>query len=412
MNIKWIAWLLFPCLLSPRLQGQTIPKTVQLPLHSPKLHLGSIPFKEILVLDNRLAPPNIFIDESGGYPVWAYAFDRSGADVIKEYLDRVIAPLSKGEKTLLLNIQQLRIPNKRNIIRKVSNRRRVLRKGGKEFHAPGLFPLRESLLFSAEAYYRTNGDGYHKIVTVHEYYYTYEIHKNLGQLIARALNDLLETVSTSGDSSARSIKRREVNYLWADSLTADYSADTLDHSWEQINGDARDRWTLYPIWTSQQETSGVYQDFDDFKYDNLRPGQVQVKWNEKDSLYNITLPQTGVDAKRNFHWAVRDKGSLYLWVSGNAYLKLAKEGNRFCFDLPATLPDMYTLLSMEESKSHDNVPSPHTGNLLADLGALLIGEAAGDAIKHADQKRMAHSGAASTTFRHCFIDMDSGDLIY
>lgn len=407
MNNKWITGILISYLLSPGLQGQTTSKMVRLPLHIPNMHFGSIPFKEILVLDNRLEPAKIFTDESGGYPVITYTFDRSGANTIKEYLDKAITPLAKGSKTLVVSIEQLRIPNKRNILRKGG---KDLRKGAKP--STGIVPLRDYLLFSAEAYCQTANNRYRKILTVREYSYTYGIYNKLGQLIAGLLNDLLEAVSDDKAPPVRSKSRNRINYLWEDSLSENYSKDTSELTMEQINNNVRDKWAHYPILTSRHEMSGVYPNFDDFKNDSLLLQQVQVRWDEKDSLYKINTLQDHSGNKGNFHWAVCDKGDLYLWLYGESYLKLDRRPNGFYFTIPRTLPDMYSLLSIEESQASTNQASPHTGNPFADLGALLIGDAAGDAYKKAGQKRMARTGLKSEAFRHCFIDMDSGDIVY
>jgi hypothetical protein len=119
------------------------------------------------------------------------------------------------------------------------------------------------------------------------------------------------------------------------------------------------------------------------------------------------------------HSVVCDGKELYLNLAVISplykanYLKLKKLDNFFSFTIPYTIPDMYTLLSIQEYNTNNSASGgANTGSVIGDLiGAILI-----SGVSEADSKsvlsKLTKSGLVQHKFRYCIINMDNGDIVF
>jgi hypothetical protein len=110
---------------------------------------------------------------------------------------------------------------------------------------------------------------------------------------------------------------------------------------------------------------------------------------------------------------VADSGAVYIHILADVYVKTWRYHNTRCFYIPQTLPDMYTLLSIDGGVGRGNIGYVNgtSGNLLVDLGVLAVGIGVDAIITGATERKIKKRGMQSG-FRYCYIDMDYGDVIY
>jgi hypothetical protein len=376
------------------LPGQTT-STIPLQVNKKHLNINYFPFDSIQVLDNRFDTTKIFITENGNYPPAYLNFSPSTPVAIKNYINSAVKDFPRGNKKLLINIEQFRIPNKTYFVQKKKNYS-IIRN------------LRDYILFSAEIYYQTGDNRYRKIVTVNKNYYTYDPQMNEQFLII--LNNIIEAscINTTDGSVLKTPKK--LIYLLNDTASFNYSKDSTNISLEQINQNAKHKWSGYQIVKDHHYSNGFYSTFDDFRSNTVTADPVQVKYDEKHSLYIISLPGYYTNNKNFYPWAVCKSDTLYIQLYKDVYLKSDKLNNTFYFDVPDSLPDMYALLSIEAIKAESNAGGS-TGNGVADLIAGAVSGTVDMIIKKSKENTIRKDGFKNN-FRKCFIDMYCGDIIY
>jgi hypothetical protein len=370
----------------------------QVEFNKKELHINYTPFNEVQVLDNRFDTTSILIVENGTYPPQRINIEQPAAYAVKTYITTAMGNLQKGYKTLLLNITQMRVTNKRNI-----NQR-----DGKH-HINSGRDIRSYIMFSAEAYYKTGNRLYRKIVTIHKHYYNYP---SANAVIAVILNNVLEAASNINDTALNSItdKPRKLKYLHEDSAFT-YCRDTASVALEQINVQQHDKWAGYAITTDTPPANGIFKCFYDFRDDILTPGNVPMIYDTNDSTYFVMPGDSLIDNNRS-PWAVSDSGNLYIRLDAKRYVKLTRANSSFYFYVPRSQPDMYAMLTLEDRTGRGGYsPMVNSGNIWVNLiGSLVIAgaEAGADAAK---DKKIKREGMKND-FRNCYIDMDTGDIIY
>lgn len=378
------------------LEGQT---TSTIPLHVDKhsLNINYFPFDSIQVLDNRFDTTKIFIAENGNYPPTYLNFSPSTSIAIKNYINDAVKDCRKGDKKLLISIKQFHIPNKTYFIQKKKDSSTKVRN------------LRNYILFSAEIYYQTKEDRYRKIVTIKKNYYTYGTQMN--EQFPIIINNIIEAscINISRDSISKTPKK--LMYLLKDTASFNYSKDSTDISLEQINLNEKYKWSNYQIIKDSSYRDGFYSMFDDFRSNFITSDSIQVKYEEKDSFYIISLSNYYTNNKYFYPWAVCKNDTLYIQFYKDAYLQLDKLNNTFYFNVPNSLPDMYALLSIEAIKNESYIESSITGNGFADLIAGAISGTVDAIIKKSKENTIRKEGFKNN-FRKCFIDMSCGDIIY
>jgi hypothetical protein len=382
------------------------------PQHSGKeFPLEDIPFGTIRVLDSRPDTTFLFYSESGSYPPEETSFDTTTAVAIEQYLNELAGRLKKkGRETLVINLRELYMPNQRFVLRRVVSDLRVLgitqRKAGSSWY----FDERSRIEFAADVFYQLDGGHYMKLFSVqNEYFYsTY-----FKQVIEAIFNELLQTASIAYENSkGRDIKAPK----WFKELLKDtsvYRKDLKDSavSLQEVQKKAREKWMEYPIMHADGLSSGVFRNFDDFRDNKLLARPIQLRFDDKDSVYRIVLV-AGDPVSHQKAWAISDSRHLYIQVAQNAYLLLQRTDSGFSFVVPRSMPDMYALLSIMEERADRRIDLYGTsGNLFADMAALTaIGVAEGER-KSGRQKTIIAEGLKHD-FRRCTINLDNGDILY
>ncbi len=354
--------------------AQTI-TPLTLTYHRKLLHIKELPFNKVIVFDNRFDTAKIKIREYGGYPLYVMNFDTSSTISIKKYIETAITNFPKKNQLLYINIKQLRFEN--------------------------VYP--RFLFFSADAYFKVN-DRFKKIATIKK---SYEIHmhgyedSSYRRTITRALNELVETVN--------------INYY--NQNNDENNADTFD----TFNTNVMNEWKNFPIIIQNIYTNGVFETFDDFKNNVITPLSFSMQMNT-DSIFfrNFSENSRYYNKSRNQYkhmYAVSYNNSLYIPTIGRYFLALNKINNTFYFNVPYSLPNMYSIVSERLLKTPNVTSNQLTSS--ANPYIALIGGAVGiakqikvDKQVRSEKQEIINKGLVRGDLRTCFLDMDTGDIIY
>jgi hypothetical protein len=135
-----------------------------------------------------------------------------------------------------------------------------------------------------------------------------------------------------------------------------------------------------------------------------------MDFDPKDSIYRIRSAKISGNPDINFCWAVNENGLRYFRLYKDIFVKLFQCENTYCFHVPRTLPDMYAMLSIEET-TPDNSNFSSNGNLLWDMAKILVSSALSSIDKKNEEEKIKQRSTYNK-YRDCFIDMDTGDIIY
>jgi hypothetical protein len=391
-NTRLILFTLLLCACISTVEAQDIPVSLQYEKHS--LRIKHTPFKEVLVLDNRIDTLKIRTVKNGGFPLLYEKIAPSCAFAVKNYFDAALTQLTKGGETLLIDIRQLRTSN----IAVIARRKRkgsgtIARNSG------------GSILFAADLYAANANGTYRKLVSIDKDYSSNEGSENT---IRHLLNEALEAVS----STAHHHSPKDLAYF-------NYTTDSTVVSFNQVNTHTLQRWQQYNILIDTVVRNGSYLNFDDFRDNMITPKEYKLAYNELDSTYFIT----GEKHKRYYEYpyAVAFDGKLYVLIDKNKYLELARENSTFSFRIPYSLPDMHTTLSLQAvqvNHSSSALPSTYSGNAWIDVVAIVLGLVIDGVIRSSENKMVAQQkehimySAVTHDFRSCTIDMNCGDFMY
>lgn len=367
--------------LCPSAKAQWRVDTIRLTFNDRDLHqIGPLPFSAVEVLDNRFDTDWLYAWEDGTFPPNKVQLGNTASVEIQQYLQQLADTLRRGATdTLLVRFRQLRVGNRNISLKpegKSSRRRRSLRWG---------------VLLAADLYRKKQG-LYVPLVAIHKLYPMY------GVPIQRTLSDALnEMLKMAGAGAAK------------DTAAFRYSTDTIPRSLQEIDVNVQDTWAGYSVMQESIANNGLFMEFDDFQNNRLTADNFRLRYSESDSLYHLSVSH---DVRR-YPWAVADSGAIYIHVLKDAYVKTWRYHNTRCFYIPYTLPDMYTLLSIENGAADNsmNMGPGFSGNLIADLGVLAV-EASIDGILTGSAKRKMKRRGMKSGFRYCYIDMDYGDVLY
>jgi len=374
------------------------------------------PFDKIQVLDNRFDTSCIYTEETGVYPPHTVSFTEPAASAIEKYIYRLVSKSKKGNKELLFNIEQLQIPNVLYSLKRFKARKLKIIGVKKRRDGIGTYDIRTRLLFEATAWYKNEEGRYNKFLTIKREYF-YSGYDYLQRGMRHMLNECMQVAAILSADTAIEVAMlpRHVRKLLNDTATFRFSNDENNVPLEQINVNAREKWKNYPIYKDSSIATGIFPLFDDFKYNQVSPAHVAMAFNEKDSLYYLAA---GTDSfvHTSPHWAIADGTNWYIKLGDSSYLKLNKANNTFNFYIPANLPDMYALLSIQENHIDGaSTTIPSSGNLLVAIVGSLISSTINESItKSANRsmtKRLTEEGLKHN-YRYCFINMSSGDIVY
>jgi len=342
--------------------------------------IGPIPFSAVEVLDNRFDTNWLYAWEDGTFPPHTVQLGNTASVEIQQYLQQLADTLGRGATdTLLVRLRQLRVGN-RNI---------QLKTNGKSSRRARY--LRWGMLLAADLYRKKQG-LYVPLVTIHKLYPMYG--SPLQRTITDALNEMLKM---SGASATK------------DTVAFRYSTDSTPRSLQQIDVNVQDTWAGYPVMQEGLPADGLFMQFDDFQNNRLTADNFHLNYNEQDSLFHLSVSRK----TKRYPWAVADSGGLYIHVLKDVYVKTWRYHNTRCFYIPRTLPDMYTLLSIENGAGIGDAGliAGNSGNLLVDLGVLAVGATVEGIMTGAAQRKIKKRGMQSN-LRYCYIDMDYGDVLY
>jgi hypothetical protein len=151
--------------------------------------------------------------------------------------------------------------------------------------------------------------------------------------------------------------------------------------------------------------------FEHFKEDSLSRDPFSIISTTKDSLFKISIPKTDSFWNHHLPFAVVDDGKYYIQIIDSFYLQAEKLDSTFYFYVPWTLTDMYALLSIEEIKTRNSSTIPPSGNIVTDILGSVAAILIDDIAKTSEERKIMKEGLKHS-FRHCVINMNSGDFIY
>ena len=374
IDMKYLAASIICCVVSALwAQGQFEADTVHLPA-SGKLHaVNRFPFDRLEVFDNRFDTTGFRICQPGSGVAKVDVFDNTASEAIKVFIETAISPIPRQHQVLYISIRQLRFGN--------------------------IETFRNRLFFAADAYYRYN-DAYRKITSVNRIYVDKRV-KGTGAFVAGVLTDLIEEIGK--------------DYYEQEGHGFDkFSAGDM-------NVPVTDTWASYPIITRTSATDGIYRSFDDLRNNRIIRSDFILQM-AADSTYRISFnePNEFYDKKKNsFHniWAVSYHGVLYLPLMAQYFLPLERRNNRLYFYVPHSLPDMHTIIfhvspaGLSSSGAYDNLSRYSNNSSVAVLGAalgLMV-----DIIRNSrNTMNEKNKTVNNEDMRNCFLDMDTGDIIY
>jgi hypothetical protein len=337
-------------------------------------------FNKVTFLDNRFDSSAVFIIENGEYPPTELVFAQPLTVAAESYVQNALAGASTGNQELMVNILKMNVANTWYEIRK------------KKFGVP--LDMRNALVFAAEVYVPISG-SYQQVMAIDTVYGWKK--GRLETVIENALNDLIKRVIAIKKSTSAAIVPLS-----------------------QINVNRSLSWQELPIIKNDPEdtVSGIYENFTDFKNDRIIKASVTLNLQPDSSYQAIIDPKSLASVKRiqklnlenGWLWGLRANGKFFIKLGDNVFLPLQKNGNTFCFTIPRSLPDMYSLISA----GFLNNGSPNSQNYSNFGGAAVSGifSLIRDAGSNSRIKEILKNGKQSTFFRNCRIDLDSGDIIY
>jgi hypothetical protein len=334
-------------------------------------------FSRVIIMDHRADTTNIGVSNTG-YPI---RFNTIASLYIKRYINRSIHP--GGNSTVLIYLKKLAF-----------NRDHPWQR----------------LLLSTDVYLQKNDSLWTLIASVDK---SYKFRKSFAGGISQVLKALIDTIDY-GLGSGR-------------------ANDSPSFSLQQINSSSLAANSNYPILNPERSPSpGYYPNFLKFRADSIIHSDYGLEY-QKDSAYHLISPSFPDDmayALLNNIWVLSDKeGGMYIHLTKDIFLPLIKKDNTFCFYIPHSLPDMRSIQMLEErNKSLNRKPdsndfsfpaTSNSNNLLVipvTIAMILVFDLAlhstATLVTHSQIKKINASGRKSEKFRDCFIDMNSGYIVY
>ncbi|MDR0791825.1 MAG: hypothetical protein LBE82_00840 [Chitinophagaceae bacterium] len=376
--------------LKAQVTGASVDSILSIPDSKKDLRINYVPFGNVLVLDNRFDTTAFFSFEDGKYPLVTTIFAQPLSIEIKNYIENAITELKKGNDTYLFNIKQFKIGNAHAVVER--NKKNI--------------DIRSNVIVSADIYRQTGENQYAKVLSINT---SYPVIGKLNAMVAGIINAMIEASAlTTNPAEAVSDKPKKLKNYLKENSGYDYVKDAATSSMEAININARNKWSEYPINKMSNRSSGYYKNFDDFRNNILTAMPIAFSSEKENEAYKVSNTLGSPELRKLFSaYALCDSNSnIFYRLPGNKFVKLLPKDNTFYFTVPASSPNMYSLLSMADVQVPDY--SAYTGGGI--LGAII-----GNAIENAElrkKRKQIASNEMTNFFRKCYIDMDSGDIIY
>ncbi len=353
-----------------------------------KQKIHKFPFSAIEVIDSRIDTESIYLSYIDGDTPVSNNFHGEFSNLLSNYFKEAVGALPADSPELVIKVNQLRIPNFRCIVKEMKNKRLTR------------FPIRDYILFSADAFYKRKGNSYRHFLTFQKryYYYTTFINSNFKKIF----HDLIKTISKSG--------RTKDKFFWYNGKPF-HLIDSNLYMEVDLKKDPQDRWKEFPIFANANRASGWCQTFKDFRDNRLSLATFLLRFDAVDSVYHLS-PDSLADFKNaEYPWAISFNGNLYIKIFRLTYLKLIENQSVFFFYIPYSLPGMYKFAAFEEWNWFKSITtySPVPGYIFdekMDVGVDEIRK-----VFHAAEKKLSGQ-EISGRYRKCYIDMDSGDIVF
>jgi hypothetical protein len=368
----------------------SIDSILTIPDKTKDLRINYAPFKNVVVLDNRFDTATFYSFQDGKYPLVTTTFAQPLSIEIKNYIENAIAGLRKGDDTYLFNIQQLRMGNRHTAL-KLNNKN---------------IDIRTNAILSADVYRQTGDNQYTKVLSINT---SYPFVNKLNDLVATVINSMIEASAlTTLPAGSVSDKPKNLKSYLKENSGYNYLKESAVSSLEAININVRNQWSDYPINKNSNRQSGYYKDFDDFKNNILTAMPIAFSSETEDETYKISNDVGSSELRKLFSaWALCDSSSnIFIRLPGNKFVKILPRDNTFYFNVPASSPNMYSIFSIADIPP--NYGSYYYAN---DISWVLAGDAIGNA-EVREERRYILKSEMKDYFRKCYIDMDTGDIIY
>jgi hypothetical protein len=342
-----------------------------------------VPFSKVIVIDNRFDTTKLKIMADGVLPFHELVFARHASAIIADYIQQSIDHLPRAEQSLYIDLRQLRYGN-----------------------------IKGYLFLSANAYLSVDGRQFKRVLTFRKTFGvpvagSTDINTYRRAMIT-ALKELINSICTAADKAS--------------------PIDTNTYQTESLRTNVIEDWAHYPINTQQPSSNGIYLTFDDFLQNKMQKVDFSLRM-ALDSNYLMDLenePAIPRDtlARLRKPWGLFFNGMFYIGMNdphtrnstSRFFLPLVKSSNTYHFHLPHDLPNMYAILSAGSMAQRDILDN--SGSIQTNPAAELIGIAANVAYNAHQNKlirnkqRNIMTNGLSQDMRECFLDMDSGDIVY
>ena len=366
-------------------------------------HFAPFPFDNVVVLDNRQDSSVIAINENGEYPVEIFDFQEPSTVAIQKYIKLSTEKYTThNTRKLLIDITHLRSFNRSVSLEKFENK-----KGEIENY---LWLTYNRVILSANVYVETSDNHFRKLMEVKDAatdsYLTYSasIKKIIDKLIDATTLYYVETTLPKNKMPFRFKKNLEEKEEFIK------SNDSVEVTVPEIIYNLRNRYASLPVNKNVIARTGFYSTFEDFRDNLITKHPIKLSYNPTDSLYTLSANLKDTIYKKHFPFAITDSGRLYIALVEDKYVRLNKMGDGYYFDVPTSLPNMYTILSLEKKNVEIDNNKSNVGAAGGLVGALII--IGFNELKLSSIKKNGNNDQLINNYRHCKIDMDNGDIIY
>jgi hypothetical protein len=232
--------------------AQNLRRVIHLDKAAPLHHIRHIPFNRVVVYDNRFDTTKVGIVERGNMPFQIVVFDKPASLVIGKYMEKAISRHARTNRTLYVNLLQLRFDN-----------------------IPGDIcagePIYPTLFISADAYYSTDRQQFKRVLSMKmPVDWTFPVFGSAYEepTIKKALTIFIEAICSA---DARTAKPDTSIYT-----SADIHAGVVSH------------WAAYPINTQPLFSNGIYLTFADFIKNRITPADLSLDMGT-DSMFTLHL---------------------------------------------------------------------------------------------------------------------------
>jgi len=218
----------------------------------------------------------------------------------------------------------------------------------------------------------------------------------------------LSTRNNEIKSTIRSFSRAQKTVL-KDTVAFEMHLDSLTYSFEAVSQNVSQGWLKHPISKGALLKPGIYNTFDDFLNGKIISAPINIRLDPIDSLWKAKLKD------KSLIWGICDGVDYYMRLYDSIYIKLTREELTYSFQLPYSIPDMHTLLSLEEAEHLNAGSSAVKGNGPFSVLGVLIASIGNEAIakkQRKKQKELILKSEQRDMYRKCYLNLDNGDIIF